>query len=119
MQLNASKIKYSELLKTTDDPETYVRGKIKKVNVEYRVGRITFNLTADFNKKVKHIDDESSASNRLNIGYSILRHITKELFQQKTGDRKITCVCFTIFALSGQTNRLNLVRIVERRVESY
>jgi len=93
--------KHSELLKITDDPEAYVRAEIKKMNEEYRVGRITFNLTADFNEKVKHTDDESSASNWVNIGYFILQHIMKELhlkefFQLKTSDRKITYDCFTI-----------------------
>jgi len=93
--------KHSELLKITDDPEAYVREEIKKMNEEYRVGRVTFNLTADFNEKVKHTDDESSASNWVNIGYFILQHIMKELnlkefFQQKNSDRKVIYDCFTI-----------------------
>jgi len=35
---------------------------IKKMNEEYRVGRISFDLTADFNEKVKHTDADASAS---------------------------------------------------------
>lgn len=93
--------KHSELLKITDDPEAYVREEIRKMNEEYRVGRVTFNLTADFNEKVRHTDDESSAPNWVNIGYFILQYIMKglnlkEFFQQKTPDRKITYDCFTI-----------------------
>lgn len=93
--------KHSELLKITEDPQAYVREEIKKMNEEYRVGKVSFNLTADFNEKVKHTDEESSASNWLNIGYFILQHIMKELnlkefFQQKISDRKITYDCFTI-----------------------
>lgn len=93
--------KHSELLKITDDPETYVREQIEKMNEEYRIGRVSFTLTADFNEKVKHTEDESSASNWLNIGYFFLQHIMKELnlkdfFHQITNDRKITYDCFTI-----------------------
>lgn len=93
--------KHSELLKITDSPETYVREEIKKMNEEYRVGRVTINLTADFNEKVKRTDDESSASSWVNIGYFFLQDIMKELklkefFQQAACDRKITYDCFTI-----------------------
>lgn len=93
--------KHSELLEITDDPETYVREEIRKMNEEYRVGRVAFNLTANFNEKVKHTDDESSSSTWVNIGYFILQDIMKglnlkEFFSQKTSDRKITYDCFTI-----------------------
>ena len=93
--------KHSELLEITDDPEAYVREEIRKMNEEYRVGRIAFNLTANFNEKVKHTDDESSASTWINIGYFILQDIMKglnlkEFFRQKTSDRKNTYDCFTI-----------------------
>lgn len=93
--------KHSELLKITDDPEAYVREEIRKMNEEYRVGRVTFNLTADFNERVKHTQDEASASNWVNIGYFFLQYIMKELnlkefFLQKNSGRKITFDCFTI-----------------------
>lgn len=93
--------KHSELLKITDNPEAYVRAQIQKMNEEYRVGRVSFNLTADFNEKVKHADDEASASNWVNIGYFILQDIMqglrlKDYFQQKTSSRKITFDCFTL-----------------------
>ena len=54
--------KHSELLKITDDPLAYVKDEIQKMNEEYRVGKVTFNLTADFN-------DEASSSTWINIGY--------------------------------------------------
>lgn len=93
--------KHSELLNITDDPEAYVREQIKKMNEEYRVGRVSFNLTADFNEKVKHTDKESSSANWMNIGYFFLQDIMKglnlkEFFQQMTCDRKNTYDCFTI-----------------------
>lgn len=93
--------KHSELLKITVDPEVYVREQIKKMNEEYRVGKVSFNLTADFNERVTHSNDESSASSWLNIGYFFLQNIMKglnlkEFFQTITNDRKNTFDCFTI-----------------------
>ena len=93
--------KHSELLKITDDPEAYVREKIRKLNEEYRVGRVSFNLTADFNEKVKHTEAEFSASTGVNIGYFFLQDIMKdfnlkEFFRQKTDNRKLSFDCFTI-----------------------
>jgi len=93
--------KHSELLKITDDPETYVMEEIRKMNEEYRVGKVTFHLTADFNEKVKHTDDESSATTWVNVGYFFLQDIMKglnlkEFFLLKTNDRKLTFDCFTI-----------------------
>ena len=52
--------KHSELLKITDDPLAYVKEEIEKMNEEYRVGKVTFHLTADFNEKVRHTDEEAS-----------------------------------------------------------
>ena len=87
--------KHSELLKITDDPLAYVREELKKMNEKYRVGKVTFELTADFNEKVKHTDNEASASTWVNIGYFFLQYIMKglnlkEFFRQKTDGRKIT-----------------------------
>lgn len=93
--------KHSELLKITDDPEAYVREEIRKMNEEYRVGKVTFNLTADFNEKVKPTDQEASASNWVNIGYFFLQDIMKnlclkEFFRQKTHSSRVTYDCFLI-----------------------
>ncbi len=93
--------RHSELLKITDDPLAYVKEEIRKMNEEYRVGRVTFEITADFNEKVKHTDDEASASNWVNIGYFFLQDVMKglklkEFFRQKTDSRRITFDCFTV-----------------------
>lgn len=93
--------KHSELLKITDDPLAYVKEEIQKMNEEYRVGKVTFNLTADFNERVRHSNDEASSSTWVNIGYFFLQYIMKDLklkqfFRQKTDDRKITFDCYTI-----------------------
>lgn len=93
--------KHSELLKITDDPESYVREQIKQMNEEYRVGKITFNLTADFNERVATSADDASASNWVNIGYfflqDIMQHLRlKDFFCEITRDRKNTFDCFTI-----------------------
>lgn len=93
--------KNSELLKITDDPLAYVKEEIKKMNEEYRVGKVTFNLTADFNERVRRSNDEASSSTWANIGYFFLQYIIKDLklkefFRQKTSDRKITFDSYTI-----------------------
>lgn len=93
--------KHSELLKITDNPESYVREQIKQMNEEYRVGKITFNLAADFNERVATSADDASASNWVNIGYfflqDIMQHLRlKDFFCEITRDRKNTFDCFTI-----------------------
>lgn len=93
--------KHSELLRITDDPEAYVREEIKKMNEEYRVGRVTFNFTADFNEKVPRTGQDASSSRWVNIGYFFLQDIMKGLrlrdfFRLKTLGSKITFDCFTI-----------------------
>ena len=93
--------KHSELLKITDDPLAYVKEEIRKMNEEYRVGRVTFDLTADFNERVRHSDDEASSPTWVNTGYFFLQYIMKDLrlkefFKQITGDRKITFDCYTV-----------------------
>lgn len=93
--------KHSELLRITDDPEAYVREEIKKMNEEYRVGRVTFNFTADFNEKVPRTGQDASSSRWGNIGYFFLQDIMKGLrlkdfFRLKTLGSKITFDCFTI-----------------------
>ena len=93
--------KHSELLKITDDPLTYVKEEIRKMNEEYRVGKVSFNLTADFNERVKHSCSEASSPTWVNTGYFFLQYIIKDLnlkefFKQKTCDRKITFDCYTV-----------------------
>ncbi len=52
--------KHSELLKITDDPESYARQQILLMNEEARTGKISFNLTADFES------DKKVSSGRVN-----------------------------------------------------
>ncbi len=93
--------KHSELLKITDDPLAYVKAEIQKMNEEYRSGKAVFDLTVDFNERIKHSDQESSAANFVNIGYFFLQDVMKDLrlkdfFSQITADRKVSFDCFTI-----------------------
>lgn len=93
--------KHSELLKITDDPEAYVREQIRKWNEEYRTGRVTYDITADFNEKVPRSNDDASKSTWLNIGYFILQDVMKGLrlkdfFSQATANKKITFDCYTV-----------------------
>ncbi len=93
--------KHSELLKITDDPLAYVKDEIQKMNEEYRVGRVSFNLTADFNERVSHSDADASSSTWVNIGYFFLQYIMKDLrlkqfFREKNGGRRLTFDCYTI-----------------------
>ena len=93
--------KHSELLKITDDPEAYVREEIRKWNEKYRVGRVDYTFSADFNERVPHTDAPASSSTCLNIGYFFLQDLMKDLqlkdfFREKTKGRKITFDCYTI-----------------------
>lgn len=93
--------KHSELLKITDDPETYVREEIRKWNEEYRSGKIEYTLSADFNQRVPHTENAASSSTWLNIGYFFLQNLMKELrlkefFNQKTEGRRLSFDCYTI-----------------------
>ena len=93
--------KHSELLKITDDPLAYVKAEIKKMNEEYRVGRVEYDIKADFNERVEHTDNEASASKSLNIGYfflqEILQHLKlKDFFSDIAAGRKFTFDCYSI-----------------------
>lgn len=93
--------KHSELLKITDDPLAYVKEEIRKMNEEYRVGKVDFAISADFNERVKPSSDTASSSNWLNIGYFFLQDFMGKLrlqdfFREKTDGRRITFDCYTI-----------------------
>lgn len=93
--------KHSELLKITDDPLAYVREEIRKWNEEYRVGRVSYNITADFNERVAHTENDASHSTCQNIGYLFLQDIMKDLglkefFLRAAEKRKITFDPYTI-----------------------
>ena len=93
--------KHSELLKITDDPLKYVREEIQRMNEEYRVGKVSYDLSINFNERIPYTDAAVSASNSLNIGYFFLQETMKglglkEFFSQKTENRKITFDCYTV-----------------------
>lgn len=104
--------KHSELLKITDDPLAYVKEEIKKMNEEYRVGKVSYNLSADFNERVKHTDHAASSSTWLNTGYFFLQSFMKDLklkefFKERCADRKITFDCYTIHRFLTYARILN------------
>ena len=93
--------KHSELLMITDDPEAYVRNEIRKWNEEHRNGKISYDITIDFNEKIPKTTCEVSKSNWLNIGYFYLQNLInmldlKNFFDVSTNDRKITFDCYDI-----------------------
>ena len=93
--------KHSELLKITNDPLSYVKEEIRKMNEEYRVGRVEHTISADYNERVEQTDNAASVSTGLNIGYFFLQSLMgglrlKDFFKEKTADRKMTFDCYTI-----------------------
>ena len=54
--------KHSELLKITNDPVAYVREEIEKWNEEYRVGKVSYEISADFNERVPRTENEASSA---------------------------------------------------------
>ncbi len=93
--------KHSELLKITDDPLSYVKDEIQKMNDEYRVRRVEHIISTNYNERVERTDDPASASTGLNIGYFFLQSLMgslrlRDFFKEKTTGRKITFDCYTI-----------------------
>ena len=93
--------KHSELLKITDDPLAYVNEEIRKMNEEYRVGKVKYDYKIDFNERVERTEDEASRSKEVNIGYfylqEIMQHLElKDFFLSATSDRKIKFDPYTI-----------------------
>lgn len=99
---NVKKIgKHSELLKITDDPLAYAKKIASDMNEEYRIGKVDFSISANFNEKVVSSDKDFSASTCLNIGYFFLQSIMNDLnlkifFKDKIKDRKILFDPYTI-----------------------
>lgn len=93
--------KHSALLKITDDPLAYVQEEIRKMNEEYRVGKVDVEYKINFNEHVRKTDDDYSSSTCLNTGYFFLQHTLKglelkEFFSHCNAERKITFDCYTI-----------------------
>ena len=88
--------KHSELLKITNDPLSYAKERIAKLNEEMaKKNKVTMEVTIDFNETIKSTDNIVSSSNGLNIGYFILQKIYHDLaissfFKKVTADSKIT-----------------------------
>lgn len=106
--------KHSELLKITDDPLAYVKAEIEKMNEEYRVGKVSYEVKADFNERVRRSDAAASSPTWVNIGYLMLQYIMsglelKDFFKEITKDRKNTFDCYTI------TRFLTYARILDPR----
>lgn len=93
--------KHSELLRITDDPLSYAKNEIKKMNEEYRSGNVEMNISLNFNEKVAPSDSAYSRSDASNIGYLYLKAIYDRLnlapfFSSITSDRKIRFDCDVI-----------------------
>ena len=93
--------KHSELAEKVKDPLAYVNAEIEKMNAEYRVGKVSFEIKCDFNERVKSSDRNASASTQVNSGYFFLQYIMgqlklKEFFGKITEDRKMTYSCYDI-----------------------
>lgn len=93
--------KHSELLKITDDPLSYVKEEIRKMNEEYRSGKVEYTLTADFNERVTRTSADASSCEWLNIGYIFLQKFIGELklksfFAEKSKNRRMTFDSYTI-----------------------
>ena len=93
--------KHSELMKITDDPLTYVKAEIDKMNQEYRAGRYQIEITCDFNERVKKTERDSSQSTAVNVGYFFLQYIMgqlklKDFFTKITAERKMTYDCYDV-----------------------
>ena len=93
--------KHSELLKITGDPLAYVREEIRKMNEQYRVGRVEHSISTDYNERVEKTDDAASSSTGLNIGYFFLQNLMgglrlKDFFREKTAGRKMTFDSYTV-----------------------
>lgn len=93
--------KHSELLKITGDPLAYAKAEIEKMNEEFRVGRVQFEMKCDFNERVRKTDRDVSASTQQNVGYFFLQYILnrlnlKQFFSEITANRKMTYDCYDI-----------------------
>lgn len=90
--------KHSELLRITDDPLSYVKEEIRKMNEDLRVGKVDMNVTLNFNEMVPPSNEDVSKSELINIGYFYIQSIYQKLhlsdfFDSITSDSKISFDC--------------------------
>jgi len=104
--------KHSELLLITDDPLTYAKEQVNKMNKDYEEGKIDLSLKIDFNEKLAATGDISSKSATLNVGYFIVQKIYQDLrlwdfFTEIKAKKKIT------FDLNTVNRFLTYARILD------
>lgn len=71
--------KHSDLLKVTDDPLAYARQKVAEYNEQMKNGKVSMEVTIDFDEKIKASDDLVSSDTSRNIGYFFLQSIYHDL----------------------------------------
>lgn len=67
--------KHSDLLKITEDPLAYARQKVAEYNEQMKNGKVSMEVTIDFDEKIKASNDLVSSDNSRNIGYFFLQSI--------------------------------------------
>lgn len=87
--------KHSELLKITDDPLVYAKQKVAEYNEQMKNGKVTMEVTIDFDEKIKATNNLVSSDTGRNIGYFFLQALYHELsiekfFQMAATNRRIT-----------------------------
>lgn len=61
--------KHSDLLKITDDPLAYARQKVAEYNEQLKNGKVSMEVTIDFDQKIKASNDLVSSDKCRNIEY--------------------------------------------------
>lgn len=104
--------KHSELLRITDDPLSYVKEEIRKMNEDLRVGKVDMNVTLNFNEMVTPSNEDVSKSELINIGYFYIQSIYQKLhlsdfFDSITSDSKISFDCNEVIRFLTYARILN------------
>lgn len=71
--------KHSDLLMITDDPLAYAKQKVAEYNEQMKNGKVSMEVTIDFEEKIKVSDDLVSSDNSRNIGYFFLQSFYHDL----------------------------------------
>lgn len=87
--------KHSEMLAFTDDPLAYATDYVRKMNEEYKKGKVTQDVTLDFDEKVLTTSDVASKSTARNVGYFFLQAVYNDLripdfFKKISENRRFT-----------------------------
>lgn len=90
--------KHSQLLLLTDDPLSYVKEEIRKMNEDHRLGKVDMNISFNFNEKISSSQNDISKSSLVNIGYFYIQAFYQKLelshfFDSITSRSKITFDC--------------------------